>query len=157
MTVNYDNRDLLLFLSIAFYSHSHGERTPTCGRGGLAHPALWLLTQTPSTIQDNFYFLPHKGTIQWNIKDIQLQCNQFSSLAQSCPTLCNPRPPCPSPTPGVYPNSCPLSWWCHPTTSPSVIPPLHPLSSPSPPVLNISQHHGLFKWVTSSHQVAKVL
>ena len=32
------------------------------------------------------------------------------------------RPPCPSPTPGVYSNSCPLSWWCHPTISPSVVP-----------------------------------
>ena len=32
------------------------------------------------------------------------------------------RPPCPSPTPGVYPNSCPLSQWCHPTISSSVIP-----------------------------------
>ena len=32
------------------------------------------------------------------------------------------RPPCPSPTPGVYSNSCPLSWWCHPTTSSSVVP-----------------------------------
>ena len=32
------------------------------------------------------------------------------------------RPPCSSPTPGVYPNSCPLSWWCHPTISSSVIP-----------------------------------
>ena len=32
------------------------------------------------------------------------------------------RPPCPSPSPGVYPNSCPLSRWCHPTISPSVIP-----------------------------------
>ena len=32
------------------------------------------------------------------------------------------RPPCPSPTPGVYPNSCPLRWWCHPTISSSVIP-----------------------------------
>ena len=31
------------------------------------------------------------------------------------------RPPCPSPTPGVYPDSCPLSWWCHPTISSSVI------------------------------------
>ena len=31
------------------------------------------------------------------------------------------RPPCPSPTPGVYSNSCPLSWWCHPTISSSVI------------------------------------
>ena len=32
------------------------------------------------------------------------------------------RPPCPSPTPGVYPNSCPSSWWCHPAISSSVIP-----------------------------------
>ena len=32
------------------------------------------------------------------------------------------RPPCSSPTPGVHPNSCPLSWWCHPTISSSVIP-----------------------------------
>ena len=32
------------------------------------------------------------------------------------------RPPCPSPTPGVYPNSCPLSWWYHPTISSSVVP-----------------------------------
>ena len=50
---------------------------------------------------------------------------QFSSLAQVCPTLCNPmnrRPPCPSPTPGVYSNSCPLSWWCHPAISSSVVP-----------------------------------
>ena len=50
-----------------------------------------------------------------------------SSVAQSCPTLCNPMNrstpglPCPSPTPGVYPNSCPLSQWCHPTISSSVI------------------------------------
>ena len=32
------------------------------------------------------------------------------------------RPPCPSPTPGVHPNSCPSSWWCHPAISSSVIP-----------------------------------
>ena len=35
--------------------------------------------------------------------------------------LQNARPPCPSPTPGVYSNSCPLSWWCHPTISSSVV------------------------------------
>ena len=32
------------------------------------------------------------------------------------------RPPCPLPTPGAYPNSCPSSWWCHPTISSSVVP-----------------------------------
>ena len=58
----------------------------------------------------------------------QLSSVQFRSVTQSCPTLCNPmdlqhaRPPGPSPTPGVYSNSCPLSWWCHPTISSSVVP-----------------------------------
>ena len=48
---------------------------------------------------------------------------QFSSVGQSCPTLCIPmdRPPCPSPTPVVYSNSCPLSRWYHPTISSFVI------------------------------------
>ena len=36
--------------------------------------------------------------------------------------LSHARPPCPSPTPGVHPNPCPLNWWCHPTISSSVIP-----------------------------------
>ena len=52
---------------------------------------------------------------------------QFSSVAQLCPTLQpdglqNARIPCPSPTPEAYSNSCPLSRWCHPTISSSVIP-----------------------------------
>ena len=55
--------------------------------------------------------------------------------------------PCPSPTPGAYLNSCPSSRWCHPTIS---------SSSPSP-AFNLSQHQGLFKWVSSSHQVAKYI
>ena len=59
------------------------------------------------------------------------------------------RPPCPSPTPGACLNSCPSSQWCHP--------PSHPLSCPSLPALNLSQHQGLFQWVSSSHQVTKVL
>ena len=58
-------------------------------------------------------------------------------------------PPCPSPTPRVYSNSCPLSWWCHLTISSSVITfSSHPQSFPE---------QGLFQWVSSSHQVAKVL
>ena len=52
---------------------------------------------------------------------------QFSSVTQSCLTLQphglqHTRLPCPSPTPGAYSNLCPLSWWCHPTTSSSVVP-----------------------------------
>ena len=52
---------------------------------------------------------------------------QFSSVTQLCPTLRphasqHSRPPCPSPTPGVYSNSCPSSWWCHPAISSSMVP-----------------------------------
>ena len=49
---------------------------------------------------------------------------QFSSVTQSCLILCNPvdtRLPCPSPSPGAYSNSCPSSWWCHPTISSPVV------------------------------------
>ena len=60
------------------------------------------------------------------------------------------RSPCPSPTPGACSNSCPSTRWCHPTLS-------HPLSSPSPPAFNLSQHQGLFQGVSSSHQVARLL
>ena len=64
------------------------------------------------------------------------------------------RPSCPSPTPGAYSNSCPLSRWCHPTISSSVIPfSSFNLSS----AFNLSQHQSLFKWISSSHLVAKVL
>ena len=58
------------------------------------------------------------------------------------------RPPCPSPTTGAYSNSSPSSRWCHL---------FHPLSSPSPPAFNLSQDQGLFQWVSSLNQVAKVL
>ena len=59
------------------------------------------------------------------------------------------RLPCPSTTPGVCSNS-------RPSVS-DAIQPSHPLSSPSCPAFSLSQHQGLFKWVSSLHQVAKVL
>ena len=71
---------------------------------------------------------------------------QFSSVAQSCPTLCDPhglqhtRPPCPSSTPRAYSNSCPLSPWCHPTISSSVVPlSLHLQSFPPSESFKMSQ------------------
>ena len=79
--------------------------------------------------------------------------SQFSSSVVSDSLrphgLQHARHSCPSPTPGVYSNSCPLSRWCHPTISSSVVPFF--------PAFNLSQHQGLFKWVSSLHQVAKVL
>ena len=51
------------------------------------------------------------------------------------------RLPCPSPIPGTCSNSCPLSPWCHPSI-------LSCRPSPSPPTFNLSQHQGLFQWVS---------
>ena len=54
-----------------------------------------------------------------------LQHNFSRSVMSDSLRPCEPqhaRPPCPSPTPGVYPNPCPSSWWCHPTISSSVVP-----------------------------------
>ena len=52
---------------------------------------------------------------------VQFSCSVMSNSLWTH-GLQHTRPPCPSPAPRVYPNSCPLSWWCHPTISCSVIP-----------------------------------
>ena len=80
---------------------------------------------------------------------------QFSSVAQSCPTLCDPMA---WSMPGLPVHHQLLEFTqTHVHWVSDVIQPSHPLLSPSPPTLNLSQHHGLFKWVSSSHQVAKLL
>ena len=80
---------------------------------------------------------------------------QFSSVAQSCPTLCDPMNYSTPDLPVHY--QLPESTQTHVHWVGNAIQPSHPLSSPSPPTLNLSQHQGLFKWVSSSNQVAKVL
>ena len=80
---------------------------------------------------------------------------QFSSVTQSCLTLCDPMD-CSTPSFTVYHQGPELSQ-THAHWVGDAIQPSHPLSSPSPPALNLSQHQGLFQWVSSSHQVAKVL
>ena len=80
---------------------------------------------------------------------------QFSSVAQSCPTLCNPMN---HSTPGLPVHHQLLEYaQTHVHRGGDAIQPSHPLSSPSPPALNIPQCQGLFKWVSSSHLMAKVL
>ena len=88
-----------------------------------------------------------------NYTDIQFSLVQFSHSVVSDSLRPHEsqhaRPPCPSPTPGLYSNSCPSSQWCHPAISFSVI------SFSSCP--HSLQHQGLFPWVNSSNEVAKVL
>ena len=91
------------------------------------------------------------STLTFSFWEIKWESVHFSHLVVSNflwpHWLQHSRLPCPSPTLGAWSNSCPLSWWCHPTISSSVI----PFSS----CLTLSQHQGLFQWVSSSHQVAK--
>ena len=80
---------------------------------------------------------------------------QFSSVTQSCPTLCDPMT---HSMPGLPVHHQLLeSTKTHVHWVGDAIQPSHPLSSPSPHALNLSQHQGLFHQVSSSHQVAKVL
>ena len=80
---------------------------------------------------------------------------QFSSVTQSCLTLCDPMN---RSTPGLpVHHQLPESTQTHVHWVGDAIQPSHPLSSPSLPAFNLSQHQGLFQWVSSSHQVAKVL
>ena len=79
----------------------------------------------------------------------------ISSVAQSCPTLCNPMN---HSTPGIpVHHKLPEFTQTHAHWVSDAIQPSHPLSSPSPPAPYPSQHQDLFQWVSSSHQVAKVL
>ena len=80
---------------------------------------------------------------------------QFSSVAQSYPTLCNPMN-CSTPGLPVH-HQLPEFTQTYVHRVGGAIQPSHPLSSLSPPAPNPSQHQSLFQWVSSSHQVAKVL
>ena len=82
-------------------------------------------------------------------------CYQFSSVAQSCPTLCDPMN-CSTPGLPVH-HQLPEFTQTHVHRVSDTIQPSHPLSSPSPPVPTPSQHQSIFQWVNSSHEVAKVL
>ena len=81
--------------------------------------------------------------------------NQFSSVAQLYPTLCDPM--------NHSMTGLPVHHWLPESTQNhthwlgDAILPSHPLLSPSPPALNLYQHQGLFQWVSSLHQVAKIL
>ena len=97
----------------------------------------------------------HNNQTIFHLFGLNIQSVRFSSVTQSCPTLCDPMD---WSIPGLPVHHqlpeftlTPVHWVN------DAIQPSHRLSSPSPPALNLSQHQGLFKWVSSSHQVAKVL
>ena len=100
----------------------------------------------------NFQYFGH---LMWRANSLEKTLMLLYSVTKSCPTLCNSID---CSTPGFPVVHCLPEFaqiqvhWVS-----DVIQPSHPLSSSFPPALNLSQHQGLFQWVGSSHQVAKVL
>ena len=108
--------------------HPRMKRKSRCQKASQErHPVNKAGGKAKGKIRDklNNLVLPDKATYA-RLRDF---LTQFSPVAQSCLTLCDPMncstpglPPCPSPTPGVHSNPCPWSRWCHPTISSSVVP-----------------------------------
>ena len=135
--------------SMEFSRPEYWSRLPCPPPGNLPNPGI--KSRSP-TLQVILYQLSHQGSpriLEW----VEFSSVQFSRSVTSDSLrlhgLQHARPPCPSPTPRAYLNSCPLNWWWHPTISSPVI----RFSSH----LQSFPHQGLFQWVSSSHQVAKVL
>ena len=139
--------------------------TATCKRMKLEH-FLTSYTKIYSKWIIDINVTPETKTLRENTGRTHDDMNQSKILYDPPPTVSqfsrsvmsnslqphesqHTRPPCPSPTPRVHSNLSPSSRWCHPAIS--------PLSSPSPPAPNPSQHQSLFQWVNSLHEVAKVL
>ena len=130
--------------------------------GILTHLAFFFLSMFIAilfTIVSNWKKLKDPpSTAEWAEKwyvYIMEHSVQFSSVIQSCPTLCNPMN---HSTPGLpVHHQLPEFTQTHVHQVSDAIQPSHPLSSPSPPAPNPSQHQSLLQWVNSLHEVAKVL
>ena len=106
-----------------------------------------------------FFLGPRKGLEGCEVffpwRSVEVVSVQFSSVAQLCPTLCDPMN---RSMPGLLVHhQLPEFTQTHVHQVGDAIQPSQPLLSPSPPAPNPSQHQGLFQWVSSSHEVAKVL
>ena len=135
-----------IFLSVLFHIVQYSPGLFILSQMEIFHSFLWL-NNIPL-----YSSVPHllHPFIYWLALSVQ-----FSSVAQSCPTLCDPMN---HSMPGL-PVHCqlPESSQTHVHRVGDAIQPSHPLLSPSPPALNLSQHQGLFQQVNSLHEVAKVL
>ena len=125
----------------SFTSTLHHSLSPASSSTGISMMVVSFLP---------FVLLPQLNSLKYIIKWFQ-----FSSVSQSCLTLCDPMNHSTSGLP-VH-HHLPEFTQTHVHRVSDAIQPSHHLSSPSPPSPNPSQHQSLFQWVNSSHEVAKVL
>ena len=113
----------------------------------LYHPQ----SETDGKLRAKTQKVPEMQCLNVGLKKEHFQ-RQFSSVTQSCPTLCEPMD-CSTPGLPIH-HQLPEFTQTQVHQVSDAIQPSHPLSSTSPPPLNLSQHQGIFKWVSSLHQVA---
>ena len=129
----------------SIWAYTWGKRWKP-GRTSYKHFTSWDCWRAPSRIWGGSYTEHSFRVFVYSV--------QLISVAQSCLTLCDPMG-CSMPGFPVHhqllePTQTHVHWVG------DAIQPSHPLLSPSPPAFNLSQHQGLFQWVSSSHQMAKV-
>ena len=124
--------------------------------GDLPNSEIQPRSFVPPALQVDSLPLCHLWSpVNWDL-DVKWHVgNQFSSVTQSCLTLCNPMDCSIDRLP--FHHQLPVLTQTHVHWIGDAIQLSHPLSSPSPPAFNLSQHQGLFKWVSSLNQVAEVL
>ena len=108
-------------LSTGFSRQEYWSGLPCCLPGDLPHP--WIKPESlisPVLASSPLPLVP-PGKPLFSISSVQFSHSVVSNSLRPHESQ-HSRPPCPSPTPGVYPNSCPSSWWCHPAISSSIIP-----------------------------------
>ena len=110
--------DCQAFLSVGFFRGEHWSGLPFPPPGDLPYPGIESKSPVFSTLLAD--------SLPTEILGKPVSAVQFSSSVMSDSLqphgLQHARPPCPSPTPRVYSNACPSSWWCHPTISSSIVP-----------------------------------
>ena len=124
------------------------------------HFSVFLIIEvtwvTPNSNMKETYYVKTKSSSWSSAPKATFDAfSSVSSVAQSCPILCDPMD-CSTPGFPVH-HQLPELTQTHVHRFSDAIQSSHPLSAPSPPAFNLSQYQGLFQWVSSSHQVAKVL
>ena len=143
-----------------FLSHSHHfpvygifKHILASGPMHLQFPEIYMILFSQTLLTCHFF---RETSNDWTKVTPSLSCPSSSCLvAKSCPTICNPMN---CSTPGfLVPHHLPEFSQTHVHWISDAIQSFHLLPPSSPLALNLSQHQGIFQWVSSSHQVAKVL
>ena len=140
-------------LSMGFSRQEDWGGLPCASSGDLLDPGTEHASSASPALQTDSLLLNHWGSPCEAPREVKFSSVQFSWVAQSCLTLCNPMDCSTSGFP-VH-HQLPELAQTHVYQVGDALQPSHPPSSPSPPAFSLSQHQGLFQWVGSSYQVAK--